>query len=164
MTLTPTRPVADANSPEQQRLEVELLLGEPCCARGNWSGPTGAAGGEPAGERDRWRELGCLPLQREGQTLQVAIPTHWGPSSQQSLVEELAGAGHRLPEPGPGHGPGGAAGGCRHGPGPGGGNRDEPSAVEEAGALMDGLEAIERGLGRRKTNSTRRRAPPSRAP
>ena len=29
MTLTPSRPVPEASSEEQQRLEVELLVGEP---------------------------------------------------------------------------------------------------------------------------------------
>ncbi|MFM7676619.1 MAG: GspE/PulE family protein [Synechococcus sp.] len=94
MTLTPTRPVADAQSPAQQRLEVELLLGEPVLRPRELQQADREllAENQPV-SADRWRVLGCLPLQRDGQTLQVAIPTHWGPSSQQSLVEELAGAG-----------------------------------------------------------------------
>ena len=94
MTLTPTRPVAEAQSPEQQRLEVELLLGEPVLRPEDLErADHGLLTDDQPIRVARWKELGCLPLQRDGQTLQVAIPTHWGPPSQQSLAEELSGAG-----------------------------------------------------------------------
>ncbi|MCT0224269.1 GspE/PulE family protein [Synechococcus sp. CS-1328] len=94
MTLTPTRPVAEAQSPEQQRLEVELLLGEPVLRPEDLErADHGLLADDQPIRFTRWKELGCLPLQRDGQTLQVAIPTHWGPASQQSLAEELTGAG-----------------------------------------------------------------------
>jgi hypothetical protein len=36
MTLTPSRPVPTATTAAQQRLEVELLLGEPVLTEGGW--------------------------------------------------------------------------------------------------------------------------------
>ncbi|MEA5423486.1 GspE/PulE family protein [Synechococcus sp. CCY9202] len=94
MTLTPIRPVADALFPEQQRLEVELLLGEPVLRPQDLERADHRLMADDQPIRvERWRELGCLPLQQNGQALQVAIPTHWGPASQQSLAEELTDAG-----------------------------------------------------------------------
>ena len=92
MTLTPTRPVPAAASAAQQRLEVELLLGEAVLTRQ----ALGAAGAERWGwaqtfSKQRCRELGCLPVEHRNGELVLAIPSHWGAEQRQSL-EQIAAA------------------------------------------------------------------------
>ena len=94
MTLSPTRPVPPATTAAQQRLEVELLLGEAVLTPSD----LGAAG------RERWRwhdaltwercqDLGCLPVQRSNGALVVAVPSHWGTEQRQRLQDQLGGEG-----------------------------------------------------------------------
>ena len=75
----PKRPVAEAQTPEQQRLEVELLLKEAVLS----SADLGAAGSErwswhPQLSQARCQALGALPVQLNPNHLVVAVPTHWG--------------------------------------------------------------------------------------
>ena len=90
MTHSPARPVPDATTPEQQRLEVELLFGERVArpsllARAD---PKLLHGGSGIAV-DRWRALGALPLRREDNALVIAVPSHWGPAQRQALLQEL---------------------------------------------------------------------------
>jgi type IV pilus assembly protein PilB len=94
MTLTPSRPVPNATTAEQQRLEVELLLREPVlqptelnAADPQLLGPDGVLSAERA------RQLGALPLRRQNGTATLAVPTHWGPQERQQLITELADQG-----------------------------------------------------------------------
>lgn len=94
MTLTPSRPVPEAASEEQQRLEVELLMGEPVLEDIQLQ----AVGQDLllSGKglcTDRWRELGALPLHESDGRLVVAVPSHWTPQQRQELREELQRAG-----------------------------------------------------------------------
>ena len=94
MTLSPTRPVPPAITPAQQRLEVELLLGEAVLT----ANELGAAGPERWNWHDalswqRCRELGCLPVQRTGEDLMVAVPSHWDEGQRQQLQEQLNDGG-----------------------------------------------------------------------
>ncbi|MGA0338619.1 MAG: GspE/PulE family protein, partial [Vulcanococcus sp.] len=84
----PQRPVAEAQTPEQQRLEVELLLQEAVLTRSE----LGAAGNErwswhPRLTQESCRDLGCLPVAYANNTLTVAVPTHWGAEQRQTLRE-----------------------------------------------------------------------------
>ena len=84
----PQRPVAEAQTPEQQRLEVELLLQEAVLTRSE----LGAAGDErwswhPQLNQERCRDLGCLPVAHANNTLTLAVPTHWGAEQRQTLRE-----------------------------------------------------------------------------
>jgi type IV pilus assembly protein PilB len=94
MTLTPSRPVPEAVSEEQQRLEVELLLGEPVLESIELEAADPNLLLEGKGlSADRWRELGVLPLQETSGGLIVAVPTHWDPKQRQALGNELLQAG-----------------------------------------------------------------------
>ena len=84
----PQRPVAEAQTPEQQRLEVELLLKQAVLAKADLN----AEGG------DRWswhpqlsltscKSLGCLPIERSGNTVVVAVPTNWSTEQRQALSD-----------------------------------------------------------------------------
>ncbi|MFM2081055.1 MAG: ral secretion pathway protein [Cyanobacteriota bacterium] len=97
MTLTPSRPVPPASSAAQQRLEVELLLGEAVLSAEDL-----AAAGE-----DRWtwaalfnhdhcRRLGCLPVRREGDALVLAVPTQWTQEQRQQLLDSGSAEGLAL--------------------------------------------------------------------
>ena len=94
MTLTPTRPVPEASSEKQQRLEVELLVGEPVLQAFELQGLGQelllAGKGLPTA---RWLELGALPLQEVNGRLVIAVPSNWGDQQRQGLNEELQRAG-----------------------------------------------------------------------
>jgi len=94
MTLTPSRPVPEASSEEQQRLEVELLVGEPVlqAIELQAKGLDLLQKGKGLPEA-RWRELGALPLQEANGSLVVAVPSNWGGQQRQDLIEELQRAG-----------------------------------------------------------------------
>ena len=82
----PQRPVAEAQTPEQQRLEVELLLQEAVLTRSE----LGAAGDQrwswhPRLTQESCRDLGCLPVAYANNTLTVVVPTHWGAEQRQTL-------------------------------------------------------------------------------
>jgi type IV pilus assembly protein PilB len=96
MTLTPSRPVPEASSEEQQRLEVELLVGEPVLQATELQtlGQDLLFRGKGLPEA-RWRELGALPLQEAKGRLVVAVPSNWGPQQRQNLSEELQRAGFK---------------------------------------------------------------------
>jgi type IV pilus assembly protein PilB len=88
MTVTPTRPVPAASSPAQQRLEVELLLGEAVLS----SDELNAAGADrwqwhPTFNATQCKTLGCLPVSQRNGTLVVAVPSHWGIEQRQSLTQ-----------------------------------------------------------------------------
>jgi type IV pilus assembly protein PilB len=94
MTLTPSRPVPQASSEEQQRLEVELLVGEPVLQAIELQalGLDLLLSGKGLPEA-RWRELGALPIQEANGRLIVAVPSNWGGQQRQDLSEELQRAG-----------------------------------------------------------------------
>ena len=98
MTLTPTRPVPDAQTAEQQRLEVELLLCEPVLGAEQLHGADQqlllSAGG--CLSLARARELCCLPLEQRQGMLVVAIPTYWGTGEREALVQELQASGLQI--------------------------------------------------------------------
>ena len=84
------RPVAEAQTAEQQRLEVELLLQEAVLTRSELS----AAGFErwswhPQLDQESCRNLGCLPVQQANNTLVLAVPTHWGAQQRQTLQDAI---------------------------------------------------------------------------
>ena len=88
MTLTPSRPVPAATTADQQRLEVELLLGEEVLD----STALAAAGQARWGwfeafDLERCRQLGCLPVERQGYALVLAVPSQWSPAQRQALEE-----------------------------------------------------------------------------
>ncbi|MDA0727104.1 MAG: type II/IV secretion system protein, partial [Cyanobacteria bacterium] len=84
----PQRPVAEAQSPEQQRLEVELLLQEAVLTRSELSAAGDARWSwHPRLTQESCRDLGCLPVAYANNTLTVAVPTHWGAEQRQTLRE-----------------------------------------------------------------------------
>ena len=90
MTLTRTRPVPVAVSEEQQRLEVELLVGEPVLQNSDLMAADENLLMPGKGlSSDRWRATGALPLQETNGRLIVAVPSHWAPQQRQELAEEL---------------------------------------------------------------------------
>ena len=94
MTTTPQRPVPQASTPDQQRLEVELLLAQPVAGLGalleagpqRWQWPTGVS-------RDECQRLGCLPYRYAHPQLWLAVPTHWGEGERLNSREAFARSG-----------------------------------------------------------------------
>ena len=97
MSVTPSRPVPAAATAIQQRLEVELLLGEALLSADDLS----AAGLErwrwsPTFQRQRCRELGCLPVANGPDGLVMAVPSHWSADQRQQLLDQGSAAGLQL--------------------------------------------------------------------
>lgn len=90
MTLTPSRPVPMATDPLQQRLEVELLLGERLLnlaelgeagpIRWSWS---------PSLSKEQCEEFTCLPVRQQDGVLILGIPTTLD-HEQRSRLEDAA--------------------------------------------------------------------------
>ena len=97
MSVTPSRPVPAAATAGQQRLEVELLLGEAVLSTAELA----AAGLErwrwsPAFPEQRCRELGCLPVANGPGGLVMAVPSHWSAEQRQQLLDQGRQAGLQL--------------------------------------------------------------------
>ena len=94
MPLNPARPVPEASSEKQQRLEVELLVGEPVLQALELQGLGQelllAGKGLPTA---RWREIGAMPIQEVNGRLVVAVPSNWGDQQRQDLNDELQRVG-----------------------------------------------------------------------
>ena len=91
MTISPSRPVPLPSSAEQQRLELELLLGQPVLSanqlRPELLGGLGLS-------LQRWRQLGVCPTSSpQAGELALALPYHWNEEQKQRLTLELASHG-----------------------------------------------------------------------
>jgi type IV pilus assembly protein PilB len=90
MTSSPTQPSPVPFSPDQKRLELELLLGQRVLSPQELAMADAdlIAGGTPI-EAARWRTLGAMPLRRDPEGLVVAVPYHWREDKRQTLLREL---------------------------------------------------------------------------
>ncbi len=94
MTLSAIRPVPDAISPTQQRLEVELLLGERVLRSQELEqADPKAFEACPSISTERWSSLCSLPIRRIGNRIVVAVPTFWGSEQRHDLMETISGDG-----------------------------------------------------------------------
>jgi type IV pilus assembly protein PilB len=88
MTYSPSRPVPLPSSTEQQRLELELLLGQPVLGATQLRPELLDELGLPL---QRWRQLGACPTASpKAGELALAIPHHWNDEQKQRLILELA--------------------------------------------------------------------------
>ncbi|MEX1316013.1 MAG: GspE/PulE family protein [Synechococcaceae cyanobacterium] len=95
MTLTPSRPVPEAVSAAQQRLEIELLRGEPVLSAEQLRPELLNNTVLPL---ERWLQLGACPAgEPEAGQLPVAVPSHWDREQRQLLATELNHKGY-LPQ------------------------------------------------------------------
>jgi type IV pilus assembly protein PilB len=94
MTPSATRPVPAAETLQHRRLEAELLSGEKLLlpVELQLADPR-AAEACPTIEAQQWREWVALPLVRQGERLQVAIPSHWQAQQRQQLEEAVLANG-----------------------------------------------------------------------
>jgi type IV pilus assembly protein PilB len=89
MTLSPSRPVPQPSSAEQQRLELELLLGEPVLTQTQLRPDLI---GDLVLPLERWRQLAACPTAPpQGGQLCIAIPSHWNDDQKLDLTRELEG-------------------------------------------------------------------------
>jgi len=90
MTLTPSRPVPMATDPLQQRLEVELLLGERLLTAADLreAGPIRWSW-NPSLSKEQCEEFTCLPVRQNNDFLVVAIPTSLD-REQRGRLQEIA--------------------------------------------------------------------------
>ncbi len=89
MALSPSRPVPQPSSAEQQRLELELLLGEPVLTQTQLRPDLI---GDLVLPQERWRQLAACPTAPpQGGQLCIAIPNHWSDDQKHNLARELEG-------------------------------------------------------------------------
>jgi len=89
MTLSPSRPVPQPSSAEQQRLELELLLGEPVLTQTQLRPDLI---GDLVLPLERWRQLAACPTAPpQGGQLCIAIPNRWSDDQKHNLARELEG-------------------------------------------------------------------------
>ncbi|MGB5135144.1 MAG: GspE/PulE family protein [Prochlorococcaceae cyanobacterium] len=92
MTLTPTRPVPEAVNAAQQRLEIELLRGEPVLSAEQLHPELL---GNTVLQLERWLQLGACPAgEPESGQLPVAVPSHWSEEQRETLSAELSRKGY----------------------------------------------------------------------
>jgi type IV pilus assembly protein PilB len=95
MTLTSSRPVPEAVSAAQQRLEIELLRGEQVLNAEQLQPDLLNNAVLPL---ERWLQLGACPAgEPEAGRLPVAVPSHWDQEQRQQLAVELSRKGY-VPE------------------------------------------------------------------
>ncbi|MEO1002085.1 MAG: GspE/PulE family protein [Cyanobacteria bacterium J06638_7] len=91
MTVSSSRPVPEAVSAAQQRLEIELLRGEPVLGLEQLQPGLLSTTVLPL---ERWLQLGACPLgEPAAGQLPVAVPSHWDQAQRQSLAGELTRKG-----------------------------------------------------------------------
>ena len=87
MALSPSRPVPQPSSAEQQRLELELLLGEPVLTQAQLKPDLI---GDLMLPLERWQHLAACPTAApQGGQLCIAIPNHWSDDQKHDLAREL---------------------------------------------------------------------------
>ncbi len=92
MTLSPARPVPEAVSAAQQRLEIELLRGESVLSAEQLQPEQLQNTVLPL---ERWLQLGACPAgEPEAGQLPVAVPSHWDQEQRQQLAGELNRKGY----------------------------------------------------------------------
>ena len=94
MTPSSTRPVPAARTLQHRRLEAELLSGEQLLRPEELQrADPRAAEACPTITAQQWREWLALPLDRQGERLQIAIPSDWPAQRRRQLEESVLASG-----------------------------------------------------------------------
>ena len=94
--MTLARPIPDATEPDQQRLELELLLKQPVPGPDQLKQALPLLNALPDISADRWRSLQVLPIAIDEQHLDIAIPSQWGETEWQALIDQLPQNGRTI--------------------------------------------------------------------
>ncbi|MEB3253376.1 MAG: GspE/PulE family protein [Synechococcus sp.] len=94
--MTLARPIPDATEPDQQRLELELLLQQPVPGPDQLKQALPLLNALPDISADRWRSLQVLPIAIDEQHLDIAIPSQWGETEWQALIDQLPQNGRTI--------------------------------------------------------------------
>ena len=82
-----TRPIPVTTDAAQQRLELELLLKQPVPDPEQLERSLPLLNALNEISPDRWRDLQALPIAVDEQQLDIAIPSQWGESEWQALID-----------------------------------------------------------------------------
>ena len=91
-----TRPIPVTTDAAQQRLELELLLKQPVPDPEQLERSLPLLNALNEISPDRWRDLQALPIAVDEQQLDIAIPSQWGESEWQALIDQLPQNGRTI--------------------------------------------------------------------
>ena len=91
-----TRPIPVTTDAAQQRLELELLLKQPVPDPEQLERSLPLLNALNEISPDRWRDLKALPIAVDEQQLDIAIPSQWGESEWQALIDQLPQNGRTI--------------------------------------------------------------------
>ena len=91
-----TRPIPVTTDAAQQRLELELLLKQPVPDPEQLERSLPLLNALNEISPDRWRNLQALPIAVDEQQLDIAIPSQWGESEWQALIDQLPQNGRTI--------------------------------------------------------------------
>ena len=91
-----TRPIPVTTDAAQQRLELELLLKQPVPDPEQLERSLPLLNALNEISPERWRDLQALPIAVDEQQLDIAIPSQWGESEWQALIDQLPQNGRTI--------------------------------------------------------------------
>ncbi|MFL0788647.1 MAG: GspE/PulE family protein [Prochlorococcus sp.] len=91
--MTQIRPIPEAITSNQQRLELELLQQVQLLTPEQLGQGHELLRHGTALDTDTWRQLQAMPWRSEGQHLDVAIPNHWDQNAKDELIRQLDACG-----------------------------------------------------------------------
>ena len=94
--MTLGRPIPATNDAAQQRLELELLLKQPVPDPDQLERSLPLLNALNEISPERWRELQALPIAVDEQQLDIGIPSQWGESEWQALIDQLPQNGRTI--------------------------------------------------------------------
>ena len=94
--MTPGWPIPATNDAAQQRLELELLLKQPVPDPDQLERSLPLLNALNHISPERWRDLQALPIAVDEQQLDIAIPSQWGESEWQALIDQLPQNGRTI--------------------------------------------------------------------
>ena len=94
--MTLGRPIPVTTDAAQQRLELELLLKQPVPDPDQLERSLPLLNALNKISPDRWRDLQALPIAVDEQQLDIAIPSQWGESEWQALIDQLPQNGRTI--------------------------------------------------------------------
>ena len=95
--MTLTRPIPDAVDPDQQRLELELLLKRHIPGPDELKQALPLLQNDSTGlDRTSWANIPAMPMAIDDQHLDIAIPSQWSEADGNHLIENLTQSGRKI--------------------------------------------------------------------
>ena len=94
--MTLARPIPASIDAAQQRLELELLIKQAVPSPGQLRRSLPLLDAISDMDPEHWRSIQALPIGLNEQHLDIAIPSHWGETEWQALIDQLPASGRTV--------------------------------------------------------------------